>query len=164
MLEIKTPLADAKFESESVTLREAPDFTLTLCAGSANNLRRELGSLPDFGSAERAGKNKYFRLGLEQVLVFGPEPSTRLCTVTPLSSARVRIEVSGPKARALLAACAAVDFSPGEFGENAVALTGIHHMPVLIHATPDEIFHIYGLRTFAATLWDWLLDAAQTLR
>ena len=164
MLEIKTPLSDAKFESESVSMREAPDFTLTLCAGSAINLRRELGTLPEFGTAERGGKNRYFRIGPAQVLVLGPKPATRQCTATPLSSARVRIEVSGPKARALLAICAAVDFSPNKFGENAVALTGIHHTPVMIHAAAEDIFHIYGLRSFAQTLWDWLVDAAQTLR
>lgn len=164
MLEMKTPLSDAKFEAEGISLRELPDFTLTLYAGSANNLRREVGELPDFGVSRREKKNTLFRIAPEQVLVLGPELDPRLCAATPLSSARCRIEVSGTKARALLAACAAVDFSTKAFGPKAFALTGIHHTPVLIHALPEDIFHIYGLRTFAHALWDWLVDAAQGLR
>ncbi len=164
MLEIITPLNSVSFAAEGLALREAPDFTLTLYAGSANNLRRETGYLPDMGLAEKHRKNTFFRIGPEQVLVIGPEFDTRLCAATPLSSGRVRIEISGPKARALLAACAAIDFSAEAFGQNAYAQTGIHHMPVLIHALADDTYHIYGLRTFAQSLWHWLVDAAEGLR
>jgi len=160
MLEIKTPLNSASFASDGIALREAPDFTLTLYAGSANNLRRETGYLPEIGLAEKQRKNTFFRLGPEQLLVIGPEFETRLCAATPLSSGRIRIEIAGPKARALLSACAAIDFSAEAFGQNAYVQTGIHHTPVLIHALADDTFHIYGLRTFAQTLWDWLVDAA----
>lgn len=163
MFENKSPLAAATFENAGVTLREAPDFILTLCAGSGISLRRELGVIPDFGTAAQINQNTYFRLAPEQILVVGPEPETRLCAATPLSSGRCRIEVCGAKARNLLASCAAVDFSAQAFPLNAVAMTAIHHTPVLIHALPDEGFHIYGLRTFAVSLWDWLLDVAQTL-
>lgn len=164
MLEIKTPLGDAKFESANVTLREAAEFKLTLYAGSAGTLRRESIVVPEFGFAKREAKNIFFRVGPEQVLILGPDPQTSLCFVTPLSSARCRIEVAGPKARELLSACAAVDFSPSAFGTDSVAMTAIHHTPVMIHALPNEAFHIYGLRSFAVNLWDWLLDVAQNLR
>ncbi len=39
-------------------------------------------------------------------------------------------------------------------------MTGIHHTPVLIHCTGENSFHIYALRTFALSLWEWLVDAA----
>jgi len=163
MLELKTPLAGASFESEGISLRESPDFTLTLYAGSSVSLKREVGALPDFGTAHKEGKHTFFRAGPDQVLVLGEEIDTRLCAATPLSSARCRIEISGTKARTLLVACAAVDFSSNAFGTHAMALTGIHHMPVMIHALPDGKFHIYGLRTYAASLWEWLVDATTGL-
>ena len=65
---------------------------------------------------------------------------------------------------ALLSAVAPIDFSKAAFGVNAFAQTGIHHTPVLIHALPDGVYHIYGLRSFAQNLWDWLVDAAAGLR
>ena len=164
MLEIKTPLNGAKFETEGLGLREAPDFTATLYAGSNVSLRREVGELPEFGLAIAGNQHHVFRTAPHQVLVIGPELETRLCMATPLSSGRCRIEITGPKARALLSACAAIDFSPRAFGQNAYVMTGIHHMPVLIHALSDEVFHLYGHRSFAQSLWDWLVDAADGLR
>ncbi|HEY4996233.1 MAG TPA: hypothetical protein VII21_08045, partial [Aestuariivirga sp.] len=111
-----------------------------------------------------ANRNTFFRNGPNQVLVLGPVIETRNCASTSLSSGRARIEVTGPKASLLLGAVAATDFSPAAFGVNAFAQTAIHHTPVLIHALPDGIYHIYGLRTFAQNLWDWLVDAAAGLR
>ena len=164
MLEPKSPLNGASFAADGISLREAPDFTLTLYAGSAVSLRREVGELPDFGLAEEHGDATYFRAAPDQILVVGEAIATRLCSVTPLSSARVRIEITGPKARNLLSACAAIDFSLEALKPKAFVMTGIHHVPVLIHALPDETFHIYGLRTFAQTLWEWIVDAASSLR
>ena len=164
MLEARSPLAGAAFDAEGISLREAPDFTLTLYAGSTVSLRREVGDVPDFGQSLHANKNTFFRIGPNQVLVLGPVIETRNCAATPLSSGRARIEVTGPKAPALLSAVAAIDFSRAAFGVNAFAQTGIHHTPVLIYALPGGVYHIYGLRTFAQNLWDWLVDAAQGLR
>ena len=164
MLDARSPLGGAAFDAEGISLREAPDFTLTLYAGSAISLHREVGEVPDFGHSLRANKNTFFRLAPNQVLVLGPVIETRNCAATPLSSARSRIEVSGPKAQALLSAVAAIDFSLVAFGVNAFAQTGIHHTPVLIHALSSGVYHIYGLRTFSQSLWDWLVDAAAGLR
>jgi heterotetrameric sarcosine oxidase gamma subunit len=162
MLEAKSPLAGASFDNGAIAMREAPDFALTLYAGSAVSLRREVGPLPEFGLAQHHGAQTFFRQSQNQVLVLGDEVETRLCATTPLSSSRCRLAISGDKARALLQACCAVDLSPDKFGPQAVALTQIHHMPVMIHALPDGGFHLYGPRSFARALWDWLLEVAQT--
>ena len=164
MLDARSPLGGAAFDADGISLREAPDFTLTLYAGSAISLRREVGEMPDFGHSLQANRNTFFRTGPNQVLVLGPVIETRNCAATPLSSGRARIEVTGPKASLLLGAVAAIDFSPAAFGVNAFAQTAIHHTPVLIHALPGGVYHIYGLRTFAQDLWDWLVDAAAGLR
>ena len=164
MLDARSPLGGAAFDAEGISLREAPDFTLTLYAGSAVSLHREVGEVPDFGHSLRANKNTFFRTGPNQVLVLGPVIETRNCAATPLSSGRARIELTGPKAPALLSAMAAVDFSKAAFGVNAFAQTAIHHTPVLVHALPNGVYHIYGLRSFAQNLWDWLVDAAAGLR
>jgi methylglutamate dehydrogenase subunit D len=47
-------------------------------------------------------------------------------------------------------------FKPGQF-----VMTGFHHTPVTIHCIGDNSFHIYALRSFALTVWEWLCDAAE---
>ena len=42
----------------------------------------------------------------------------------------------------------------------SVALTGIHHTPVLVHRTSEQRYEIYAMRTFALSVWEWLSDAA----
>jgi methylglutamate dehydrogenase subunit D len=42
-------------------------------------------------------------------------------------------------------------------------MTGMHHVPVLIHCVGKNKFHIYVMRTFALSIWDWLVEAAAGL-
>jgi methylglutamate dehydrogenase subunit D len=115
------------------------------------------------GIAVDSGGRTILRIGPRQAWIIGdpPAPADGLA-LTPLSSSRTRFALQGTGARSLLAKCAAIDvhtkvFTPGRF-----AMTGIHHMPVLIHCIEPDVFHIYALRTFALSLWEVLVDAGHS--
>lgn len=165
MLEARSPLgAAAHFDLPGITLREAAGFTLTQLAGEEKALKKACGKLPAFGKADVQEAATSFRIAPSQVWVVGAAPGKLAgLHVTPLSSGRTRIALEGARARALLAACAAVDFALESFAPGQVAMTGFHHTPVLIHCTGEDTFHIYAMRSFAHSVWGWLVDAAQGL-
>jgi methylglutamate dehydrogenase subunit D len=164
MLDVVSALAGVQpVVVNGVALAEAPDFTLTQIAGSDKDLKKAVGKLPaKVGVATASDGRTLLRTGPKQILVLGvpPEAATG-CYITPLSSGRTRIALSGKAARDVLSSCAAIDFHPSEFKPGQFVLTGIHHTPVLIHCISEEAFHIYALRTFALTVWEWLEDAAK---
>lgn len=164
MLEQHSPLGgDARFETIGLTMREAGGFTLIQYAGSERVLFRELGVEAVFGKNEKSDGRTFLRINENQIWVIGKELETRHSLTTPLSSSRCRVALFGEKSRAVLSACSAVDFSRASFGTGAYVMTGIHHTPVLIHCTGPESFHIYAMRTFALSVWEWLVDAASGL-
>ncbi len=81
-------------------------------------------------------------------------------TVTCLSHSRVRLAVQGPQARTVLAGGISVDLHPRSFAVGAFAQTGLHHTAVLLERSAPERYELYVLRTFAVSIWEWLLDAA----
>ena len=164
MLEQRSPLGgDARFEVEGLRLSEAASFMLIQYAGNERTLQRELGVEAAFGKVEKSEGRSFIRINDKQIWVIGKELDTRQSYVTPLTSSRCRIAVEGEKAGTLLVNCAAIDLSRTSFGTGAYAMTGIHHTPVLIHCTGPESFHIYVMRTFALSTWEWLVDAASGL-
>jgi methylglutamate dehydrogenase subunit D len=164
MLETRSLLgAHASFECPGLSLREAPDFKLTQLAGDEKTLKKALGILPSFGTALESENNTLFRIAPDQIWVLGDLSSKVSVYTTPLSSSRTRFALEGEKARALLSACAPVDFSASQFTPDQYAMTGIHHTPALIHCLKANGFHIYAMRSFAHSVWEWLIDAAQGL-
>ncbi|MEO6609737.1 MAG: sarcosine oxidase subunit gamma family protein, partial [Aestuariivirga sp.] len=99
-------------------------------------------------------------VGPSQYWAVGPAPDTKGCFLTPLSSGRSRFVIEGVQARDVLASCAAIDFSPDAFKPGSVAMTGIHHTPVLIHCVSENTYHVYAMRSFALSVYEWLCDAA----
>ncbi len=161
MLEPQSPLgAHAQFEGAGIRIAEIPGVTLTQIAGEEKDLKKALGKLPGFGSALELDGRLLLRVGPSQVWVIGEAPASKTCFLTPLSSGRLVLKVEGIRARELLSACAAVDFSPEAFGAGTVAMTGIHHTPVLIHCADENEFSLYVMRSFAHSVWDWLCDVA----
>jgi methylglutamate dehydrogenase subunit D len=166
MLEAHSPLgAGARFEREGVTLFEAPSFTLTQIAGEDKVLKKLLGKLPTkVGTAQENDDRTLLRVGPKQFWAVGNTvmPSEGIYVIQ-LSSGRTRIALEGPRAREVLAACALIDFAPGQFKPGQFVMTSIHHTPVNIHCTGENSFHIYALRTFARNVWEWLCDVAEGL-
>ncbi len=147
----------------SINLSESPGFTLTQVAGAEKDLKKLLGKLPaSVGTVLEHEGRTLMRIGPKQFWVLGDAPAAAAgCYVTPLSSGRTRIALSGKGVRGVLASCAAIDFHLQYFKLGQFVMTGIHHTPVLIHCIGDDEFHIYALRTFALAAWEWLEDVAR---
>jgi sarcosine oxidase subunit gamma len=82
-------------------------------------------------------------------------------TLTDLSHGRVILRLKGDAAGRVLQSCVMVDLDPATFPVGRVAQTAIHHIDVLIHRIDETAFEIWVLRSFAASLSEWLLDAGQ---
>jgi len=152
-------------------MEEAPDFWLLQVAGFGKGFDKAasavLGKLPRdcLATVQHEGRT-LFRTGPSQLWVvtrpndnIGREFSTAEL-VTPLSHSRTRIAIAGGPAREVLAKGLPVDLHPAAFGPGRFAMTGLHHTPVLLHCTGDDTFHLYAMRTFALSVWEWLADAA----
>ena len=149
------------YVSTKLSITEASDFKLTQYAGTEKDLKNALGKLP---SKMGIVQDNVFRINPTQIWSLNEPVAAPNCFVTPLSSSRTRIEISGGPARDVLAKCAALDFYKNEFIAGSFAQTGIHHVPVLIHCVAGEIFHLYVMRTFALSIWDYITDAASEFK
>ena len=168
MLERRSALASAApYVSRRLSMAETPAFSLLQAACDEAAIAAIAGPLPARvgTSAEHAGRT-LLRIGPRQFWIVGPDGddlAARLhasCAVTPLSSSRTRVTIDGAPARDVLAKGIAVDFHPEVFTPGKFAMTGVHHMPVLVHCTGPDRFDLYAMRTFALSVWEWLADAA----
>lgn len=123
------------------------------------------------GVAGEAGARRIFRTGPEQFWVTAPAAdnlAARLQEIVPadmgavtsLSHSRTLIFIEGAPVREVLVRSMALDFHPSAFAIGQFALTGIHHTPVMVHRAGENRFEIYAMRSFAASVWEWLTDAA----
>jgi hypothetical protein len=162
MLRMSSALLSAKlYVSNQLTIVENSNFTLTQYAGSDRDLKKVLGKLP-----ARVGicQDDMMRISRTQIWSQGDPVDVPNCFITTLSSSRTRIEISGAPARDALSKCAAIDFHKNEFRTGQFVMTGMHHVPILIHCVGTETFHIYVMRTFALAIWDHMTDAALEFR
>lgn len=84
------------------------------------------------------------------------------CT-TQLGHSQVRLRISGPATRNLLAQEIAIDLAPAAFPASRIARTSMHQVPVLlqcIEAEGDGVYDLYLPHTYAASTWEYLLDLA----
>ncbi len=173
MLERRSALASAKpYVSSVLQMGEARGFSLTQAAGFGEGFRKSIaaisGKLPtEIGIAVESKGRTVMRTGLDQFWFVGPEEddgfAARLaphCAVTPLSHSRARIFLEGAPARHVLAKGIPLDFHESAFKPGQFAMTGLYHTPVLVHCVDNNLFHLYAMRTFALSVWDWLTDAA----
>jgi sarcosine oxidase subunit gamma len=128
--------------------------------------------LPDSSvCAAVAGDQLIMRIALDQYWVLSGGDSglekrlrsaipTDAGCVTSLDGARTRLLVEGEAARALLGRLVAIDLDPTVFPVNGFAQTGIHHVGGLLLRASDDRYEFFALRTFAASTWEILLDAA----
>lgn len=138
----------------------------------ANAVEKILGTPPEKPGQSNITRNRLlFRTGADQFWVVSSAnedlTNTLQCTLPPnvgsvisLSHSRTRIFLEGPAARQVLATGVAIDLNPIVFPVGAVALTGAHHTPIVLHRVTTERYELYTLRTFAVWIWDWLTDAS----
>jgi sarcosine oxidase subunit gamma len=111
----------------------------------------------------RIAPDQYWVVGGESALdtrLRSAVPTDAGC-VTSLDAARTRLLIEGHAARALLARLVAIDLHPTVFPIGSFAQTGIHHVGGLLLKVGEDRYEFFSLRTFAASIWEVLLDAAR---
>ncbi|MBD3662442.1 sarcosine oxidase subunit gamma [Sulfitobacter aestuariivivens] len=78
-----------------------------------------------------------------------------------VSDARAVFEVSGPRAREVLAKLAPVDLTPGQFEPGMMRRTRLAQVPAAFWMTDAETFRIVCFRSVAQYVFDLLKIAAQ---
>jgi methylglutamate dehydrogenase subunit D len=171
MLERRSALSHLEpVETPAFRMREDAGFSLTQIATPSKDAVTVLGKLPaHVGVALERDGLTVMRVGPDQFWIIGAgddQVSAKLkgkAAITPLHSSRARTVLEGTAARDVLARSAALDFHSKAFKPSDFAMTGVHHTPVLVHCITDDSFHVYALRSFAVTVWDWFADAAAGL-
>jgi heterotetrameric sarcosine oxidase gamma subunit len=131
------------------------------------------GGLPDSPvRAAAAGDRLIMRIAPDQYWVVGAEPlldaqlrnavPADAGCVTSLDGARTRLFIEGQAARALLGRLVAIDLHPTIFPIHGFALTGIHHVGGLLLRVSEDRYEFFALRTYAASMWEVLIDAARS--
>jgi len=135
------------------------------------------GPLPDSAvraaeTATPSGGHLIMRIAPDQYWILGGEtalderlraavPADAGC-VTSLDGARTRLLIEGSAARALLSRLVAIDLDPAIFPVLGFAQTPIHHIAGLLFRASADRYEFFALRTFAASTWEVLVDAAHS--
>lgn len=83
--------------------------------------------------------------------------------ITDATHARCRIRLHGPGTREVLASGIAIDLQASVFPPGRSTTTAFRDIEVLLHATAEDAFDLYVLRSYALTLWEWLCDVSERL-
>jgi len=121
--------------------------------------------------ASAAGETTVFMIGPERLWIAAPATkklgaqlramfTPHEAVVTDLGHSRTVIRISGPSATAPLARGIAIDLDDNAFPVERFAQTAMREVGVLLHRAARESFELYVPRSFAASLWDWLTEAA----
>jgi sarcosine oxidase subunit gamma len=94
----------------------------------------------------------------EQLRASLPEHAASL---TPLDGSRTCILIEGPAARSLLGRLVAVDVDSDYFGIGHFAQVPIHHVGGLLYRAASDCYEFIALRTFAASTFEIIEDAAR---
>jgi sarcosine oxidase subunit gamma len=119
--------------------------------------------LPRASRAAVAGDVAALWFGPRRFLLVGPGLHRRLegggAALVDQSHARTVVRVAGPRCRDVLAKGTGIDLE--RFAENDVALTRLGHVAVALHGAGAEAIDVFVARSYALTLWEWLLEAAE---
>lgn len=113
-------------------------------------------------------------LGPDEWLVTAPEGAApdlmgritralanRQAAISDLSASRAIIEITGPRARALLEKGCGLDLHPRAFGPGSCAQTLFAGLPVIIdQLSAAPAYRLFVRRSAARWLAEWLIDAA----
>jgi sarcosine oxidase subunit gamma len=128
------------------------------------------GPLPQAGGVRSTGRVRVYSIARDQYWAVAADAGfaadlanaldPAVASVTSLSHARTRIALRGERVRTVLAKLLSIDLAPEVFAVGEARQTGLHHTGVLCERTAADRYDLYVLRTFAATLWECLVDAA----
>jgi sarcosine oxidase subunit gamma len=128
----------------------------------------------DTVSASTAGATTVFRIGPERLWVASPAErnlgaqlhgafTSSEAVVTELGHSRTVVRVSGALAADLLARFIAVDLADREFPVGRFAQTALLHTGALVHRVAGDVFDLYVSRSYALSIWDSVIAAAELL-
>jgi sarcosine oxidase subunit gamma len=176
----------AAFEAGSVAgtveLREVPFLTMAglrvdPAAEAGERLGAVTGGLPAAsGEVRGSGDTAVLWLGPAEFLLVAPAeshdslggelPRALIAAladgpgqVVDLSANRTTLELSGPRARAVLEKGCALDLHPRVFKPGTALSTEIGGIPAVLWKTAEETYRILPRASFAEFLGRWLLDA-----
>jgi heterotetrameric sarcosine oxidase gamma subunit len=129
-------------------------------------------ALPESSNrAATTGAQFIMRIAPDQYWIVGGAPKldarlrnsipSEVGCVTVLDGARTRLSIEGQAARRLLSRLVSIDLHPNNFPIDGFAQTGIHHVGGLLLRVGENCYEFFALRTFAASIWEVLLDAAR---
>jgi sarcosine oxidase subunit gamma len=130
---------------------------------------------PAAGSAASLAAFRVLWLGPDEWLIVTPEGSEGrvanqlqqasgegFATVLELGSGQTVIELSGPRAREVIAKGCPLDLHPRVFGPGRCAQSRLARTLVtLLQVDQTPTFELIVRRSFADYLWQWLLDASR---
>lgn len=120
-------------------------------------------NVPDTAAALAAGAGAWL------VVSEGDAPATLMrqltgqregAAVTDVSHGRFRIRLQGLQARQVLQSGVAIDVQAPAFATGHSTPTTFREIAVLVHAADEQMFDLYVFRSYARSLWAWLVDAA----
>lgn len=85
-------------------------------------------------------------------------------SIVDVSGGQTVIRLSGPMAREVLQKSTMIDVHPDQFPVGKVVGTAFAKSSATIVCVGDDIFDLIVRRSFAAYIWDWLVDATVVYR
>jgi sarcosine oxidase, subunit gamma len=128
--------------------------------------------------ATLAGDGHCFWLGPEEWLVVGPRSARETMlealervvgpddgAAVDLSAGRVLVQLTGPRAREVLASCCALDLHPRVFGPGQCAQTLVAKGPVLLSQMDDRpTYRLFVRPSLIGYVRSWLADSIEGVR
>lgn len=132
------------------------------CSGAALPVELYRGAGSDASRLVRITAHQYWWISTrrEAMVRLARELPASAGTITLLSASRVRLRISGSAAREVLAKGISLDLHPAVFQVGQSAQTGLHHSGVFLERVGEDSYEIYVPRTYAESIWEWLIDAA----
>ncbi|BCW65318.1 sarcosine oxidase subunit gamma [Arthrobacter sp. NicSoilB4] len=166
----------------TVELREVPFLTMAgfrvdPAGDGGERLGALTGGLPSAsGEVRSSGDTAVLWLGPAEFLLVAPAashesvggelPRTLIAAlgddagqVVDLSANRTTLELSGPRARAVLEKGCSLDLHPRVFKTGTALSTEIGGIPAILWKTAEETYRVFPRASFAEFLGRWLLDA-----
>lgn len=114
------------------------------------------------------GEHSALWLGPNRWLILSAEDCGRelhqaldgIAAVIDQSHSRTAVEISGSSVTALLSKGCSLDFHPAAFPAGRCKATHFAHLSILIQRLSEDSFRLYLPRSFSASAWEWLTDAA----
>ena len=157
-----TKSGDRIAEGSSVILRERSRAVIHHLEGLRQG--SSVPDLPSVGKSIGSDKSRLLGIGPATWLLVADgaaPPSLEFEISVDQSHAWTRLSISGPASRPLLAKGCVLDLDPKQFPSGACAATGIARMRVVLWRADDDMrYDLLVGRSYAVSLWEWLMEAA----